>query len=180
MPDRPEGGGGIALTLTNVSENSEEEEADTLAEWAERAGERDRPLPRFPPEWDLSLPNERLSGREDSLARSHRPGKVVAEAAPAGVTTPGVGTLADEQATGAADVTGAVGLSINPAADNIDPTVASRCVTGPGRLRNSLTRTGKEDVGRGMEPPATAGMVSTVDPELPQSREATTASPQSR
>ena len=110
MPGRPAGGGGIALTLSSVSEDSEEEEADALTERAERAGEGDQPLPRFPPEQDLSLPDEslqRLSRREDYLARSCRPDKAVAEAAPAGVTTPGAGTLADKQATGAADVTGA-------------------------------------------------------------------------
>ena len=98
--------------------------------------------------------------------------------------TPGAG-IADVQATGAADVTGAVGPGSTPApvtlaADNKDPIAASRCATGPDRLRNSLTRSGKEDVGRGMEPPATAGAGSIVDPELPRSREATTASSRSR
>ena len=117
-PGRPAGGGGIELTLSSVSEDSEEEEADTLTERAERAGEGDRPLPRFPPKWDLSLPDEclrRFSRREDSLARSHLPGKTVAEAAPAGGTTTGAGTLADKQATWAADVTGAAGPGSTPA-----------------------------------------------------------------
>ena len=116
-PGRPAGGGGIELTLSSVSEDSEEE-ADTLTERAERAGEGDRPLPRFPPKWDLSLPDEclrRFSRREDSLARSHLPGKTVAEAAPAGGTTTGAGTLADKQATWAADVTGAAGPGSTPA-----------------------------------------------------------------
>ena len=85
------------------------------------------------------------------------------------------GTLADEKATVAADVTGAAGPGstpalVTPAADNTDRIAASHCATGPDRLRNSLTRSGKEDVGRGMEPPTTAGAGSTVDPELLQSR----------
>ena len=71
-----------------LTPSSEAEGSDALAKRAERAGEGDRPLPRFPLEWDLSRSDDRLrrlSGREDSQARSHRPGKVVAEAAPAGV-----------------------------------------------------------------------------------------------
>ena len=72
MPGRPDGGGGgIALALPSVSEDAEEE-ADTRTEQAERAGEGDQPLPCFPPEQDLSLPDERLqclSERGDSLAR---------------------------------------------------------------------------------------------------------------
>ena len=73
MPDSPEGGGGIALIISSESEDSEEG-ADTLAERAEQAGEVDQPLPRFPPERDLFLPDERLrrlSEREDSRAHSH-------------------------------------------------------------------------------------------------------------
>ena len=186
-PDHPEGVGGTALTLSSVSEDSEEEEADTLAEGAERAGEGDRPLPRFPPERDLSRPDEclrRRSGREDFRTRSHQPGKAVAEAAPVGVDTPRAG-IADEQATRAADVTGAVGpgstpAPVTPAADNKDPTAASRCATGPDRLRNRPTGSRKENVGRGMEPPATTGPGSTINPESPQLREATTASLRSR
>ena len=63
-----EGRGGIALTLTSESEDSDEEEANTLAERAERAGERDQPQPSYPHERDLTPPDERLqrhSGRED-------------------------------------------------------------------------------------------------------------------
>ena len=68
-PGRLEEGGGIALTLTSESEDPEEDGSDTLAEWAERAGEGDRPPPCFPPERDLSRPDDclwRFSGREDS------------------------------------------------------------------------------------------------------------------
>ena len=104
-------------------------------------------MPRYPPERDLSLPDERLrrlSRQEDPQARSHQQGEAVAEAAQTGADTPGAG-IAEEQATGAADVTGAVGpcrtlAPVTPAADKRDPAVASRCATGPDRLRNSLTR----------------------------------------
>ena len=110
-------------------------------------------------ERDLSLPDEclrRLSGWADPLACSHRPGEAVSEAAPAGVNTPGEGTLANEQATGAADVTGAAGpgntpAPVTPAVVNKDPHSRIPLHHGP------WTRSGKEDVGRGMEPPATAG-----------------------
>ena len=84
MPGRP-AGEGIALTLSSVSEDSEEEEADALTERVERAWEEDRPLPRFPPERDLSVPDEclrHLSGWEDSLAHSHQLGEAVTESAP--------------------------------------------------------------------------------------------------
>ena len=179
-PEHPAEGGGIALTLSSASENSEEEEADTRTKRAELAGEGDWLLPRFPIERDFSLPDEHLwrcSGREDSLARSCWPGKPVAEAAPAGVTTPGAGTLADQQATGAADVTGATGPGSTPApvttaAVNKDQRAASRWAMDPDRLRNSRARSCKEGVSRGMEPPATAGAGSTLDPELLRSREA--------
>ena len=112
---------------------------------------------------------------EDPLACPCPPGEAVAEAAPAGVNTPGAGTLADEQATGAADVTGAAGpgstpASVTPAAVKKDPTTASRCTRDPDRLRNSLAWSGKEGMSRGMELPATAGAGSTYDPELPRSR----------
>ena len=154
-PDHPEEGEGITLTPSAGSEDSEEEEADTLAKRAEQAGEGNRPLLRFPPERDLSLPDECLrscSGREDSQARSHQPGKAVAEAAPAEVDTPGAG-IADEQATGDADVTGAAGPGRTPtpvtlAAETKYSIAASCCSTGPDRLKNNLTRSGKEDVGR--------------------------------
>ena len=174
MLGRPLVGGGITLALSSASEDAEEEE-DTRTEQAERAGEGNRPLPRFPPERDLTLPDEhlqRLSERGDSLACSCRPGEPVAEAAPAGVTTSGAGTLADEQAKGATDVTGAARpgstpAPVIPAAENKDPTAASRCARGPDRLKNSLARSGKEGVSGGMELPATAGAGSTLDPELP-------------
>ena len=45
--------------------------------------------------------------------RSCRPDELVAEAAPAGETTPGAGTLADEHTKGADDVTGAAGSAHN-------------------------------------------------------------------
>ena len=65
-PERLAGEEGNALGPP--PQDSEEDEAEALAERAERAGEGDRPLPRFPPERDLSLPVDRpwhLSGRED-------------------------------------------------------------------------------------------------------------------
>ena len=63
-------------------------------------------------------PAERLRShteQEDFQARSCRPAESVAEAAPAGETTPGAGTLADEQAKGAAYVTGTAGPFNTPA-----------------------------------------------------------------
>ena len=97
------GGGGTALACSPVSEDTDEEEADVRAKWEEQTGEGDQLTPHFLPERDLALPDERLrrlSERGDSLACSCRPVEPVAEAAPAGETTPGAGTLADEQATG--------------------------------------------------------------------------------
>ena len=99
-------------------------------EWA---GEGDRPLPCFLPERDLSPPDKRLlcrSERGDSQARSCQPAEQVAEAAPAGETTPGAVTLAHEHTEGAADVTGAAGpgntpAPMTPAAENKEPTTRS-------------------------------------------------------
>ena len=100
-----------------------------------------------------------------------------------GDTTPGAGTLADEQGMGAADVTRAAGSGSTPApvtpaaenkdptaisrcarTENKDPTAISRCARDPDRLRNSLARSGKEGVSQGMELHATAGAGSTLDP----------------
>ena len=169
------GGRGIAPALSSGSEYPEEEEADTLAERTERAGEGDRPLPRFPPERDLSLPDDRLrqrSGWENSRARSHRPGEVVAEAAPMRVTTPGAGTHADEPATGAADVTGAAGPSstpapVTPAAVNKDPTAAFPLVHGPRQTEEQPDELLERGRGKRDGTTRNAGAGSTVDPELP-------------
>ena len=60
------------------------------------------------------------------------------------------------------------------AVDKRDPRTAPRCSTDPDRLSTSLTRSGKEDVGRAVVPPTTAGAGATVNPESPRSRLATT------
>ena len=79
-----------------------------------------------------------------------------------------------------------LGLRMSPerqgqaAAENKDPTATSRCARDPDRRRNSLAKSGKEGVSRGMELPATAGAGSTLNPELSRSREATTALARSR
>ena len=74
-PGRPVGRGGITLTLSSVPEDAEEEKADAFTERAERAGEGDQPLSRFPPERDLSLPEwERSrSGGKHGRGRSPSP-----------------------------------------------------------------------------------------------------------
>ena len=69
---------------------------------------------------------------------------------------------------------------VKPTAENKEPTTASCCARGPDRLRNNLARSCKEGVGRGVELPTTAGAGSILDPELPRSREATTASSRTR
>ena len=106
------------------------------------------------------------------------------EAARAEVDPPRAGTEV-EQATAAAVGTGAAGAGTPPApvtvaVDKRDPSTAPRCSTDPDRLSTILTRSGKEDVGRAVEPPATAGAGATVNPESPRSREATAASARSR
>ena len=147
-------GGGIALTLSSVSEDSEEEEADTQTERAERAGEGADPCHASHPNETSPYPKSAcgtsLSGKTPYRTHVDRANQSQRQHTRSEHSCRWTNNRSRGcHRSGRANST--------PAAINKDPTATSHCARDPDRLRNSLARSGKEDVSQGIELPQLQG-----------------------